>query len=88
MRIQNIIDTYGLRNIPISSRSMIDLWGPYLQRLDTQIKHREVIENLLNPRRQPHWHALTGQPGVRRFPKRQNRRPTYTALYRRMLDHR
>ncbi|MBM3236531.1 hypothetical protein FJZ31_09560 [Candidatus Poribacteria bacterium] len=88
MRIQNIIDTYGLKNIPISLRSMIDLWRPYLQRLDTQIKHREVIENLLNPQRQPHWYTLTGQPGARYLPTCRSRRPTYPALYRRMLDHR
>jgi len=88
MRNQNIIDTYGLKDIPISPKSMIDLWRPYLQRLDAQIKHREVIEDLLDPQRQPRWYTLTGQPDSRRFHTRQNRRPTYPALHRRMLDHR
>ncbi|MFQ6040306.1 MAG: hypothetical protein ACE5PV_05575 [Candidatus Poribacteria bacterium] len=88
LRIQNLIDIYGLRNIPILPRSTIDLWKPYLQRLDLQVKHREVIENLLDPRSQPHWYTLPGQPGAGSLPARRGRRPTYPSLHRRMLDHR
>ncbi len=82
--IKNLVETYGLRDIPLPAVDTANLLQPHLQRLNTQVKHRPKIETIFNPQSQPAWYVQVKQPGVWYKPALRDKRRMHLPNYRRI----
>ena len=82
--INNLVEIYGLRDVPLPAMDTASLLQPHLQRLNAHIKHQPKIEAILEPQSQPGWYVQVRQPGVWYKPALRDKRRMHLPNYRRI----